>query len=223
MVINYEEAYIMNEIKSLKEIVESLVEWDRSLLNNKDFRLLAKIAGVELPRTLDECAEDMAKSLMKFGTALAGLFKTDQERRDEIVENAKRDIANLVEFANTDYAKNVEFVVNREKRTVVALLKGFHSGRVFDKGIAKCSPNDCFNVHIGKAIALWRALGLSVPYEYMNVPQPTEVRVGDFIKSGGMVYEVVEKKDWVSTDWTCTVDSYRAKHMVDRIIDDSRE
>src|SRR5699024_4552499 len=74
-----------------------------------------------------------------------------------------------------------EFIVNKEKRTVVCLLKGSSRPKVYSGGIAKCAPNDCFNVHLGKAIALRRALGLDVPDEYLYAPQPTEVRKGDVV------------------------------------------
>lgn len=120
--------------------------------------------------------------------------KTAQERRDEIVEQAKAAVAELksqsghnfdgIYYANAPNAPHVlEFVVNHEKRTVVALIKGKRSGRVYRKGIAKCAPDDCFNAHIGKAIALNRALGFPVPVKYLNAPQPTEVRVGDIIRT----------------------------------------
>lgn len=113
--------------------------------------------------------------------------------RDEVVEKAKADVADLKErmgswnlnnegnetFRNT--VSVVEFIVNREKRTVVALVKGSVSDKIYEKGIAKCAPGDVFNAHIGRAIALRRALGLDVPEEYKNVPQPTEPRVGDIV------------------------------------------
>lgn len=113
--------------------------------------------------------------------------------RDEVVEKAKADVADLKErmgswnlnnegnetFRNT--VSVVEFIVNREKRTVVALVKGSVSDKIYEKGIAKCAPGDVFNAHIGRAIALRRALGLNVPDEYKNVPQPTEPRVGDIV------------------------------------------
>lgn len=115
-----------------------------------------------------------------------------QADRDELIEKAKRDVAGLVDVDGFAYQRNnfgpkmvviEDFVINREKRTVVVL--GFHArGNRKNRalGIAKCDPSDCFNVHIGKAIALRRALGLEVPAEYMNAPQPTEVRVGDVIR-----------------------------------------
>ncbi|MCR8997954.1 hypothetical protein NW825_24090, partial [Brevibacillus laterosporus] len=86
------------------------------------------------------------------------------------------------------YIKNrlgltADFIVNKEKRTVVCLLRGGVTPNEYARGIAKCSPDDCFNVHIGKAIALRRALGLDVPTEYLTAPQPAEPRVGDVVKS----------------------------------------
>ncbi|MCY9038874.1 hypothetical protein MOE77_18415 [Bacillus inaquosorum] len=111
--------------------------------------------------------------------------------RDEIVEQAKADVEKLSNYGDgvryetdvfTKATCNVEFVANRDRRIVVALLKGVRTGNVYARGIAKAAPADCFNVHIGKAIALRRALGLAVPDEYLNAPQPTDVRVGDVVR-----------------------------------------
>ena len=139
--------------------------------------------------------------------------KTAQARRDEIVEQAKADVAM---FRSDLFAPDVEFIVNRKKRTVVALLRGCMSGNVQERGIAKAAPSDCFNVHIGKAIALRRALGSAVPDEYLNAPQPTEVRVGDIIGTpyGRGPYKL-KKRHFNEIDLTYL---NRCK-----IIDDSRE
>ncbi|MEK3988032.1 hypothetical protein MHB77_32410 [Paenibacillus sp. FSL K6-3166] len=72
-------------------------------------------------------------------------------------------------YAVTDECK---FVVNREKRTVVALISVIGSTRIDRKGTAKCSPADVFHADLGKAIALRKALGLAVPTEYTDAPQP---------------------------------------------------
>ncbi|WP_018755175.1 hypothetical protein [Paenibacillus terrigena] len=113
--------------------------------------------------------------------------------RDEIVERTKGDVASL-QARMSSHAKNeegnymfrhrvttVKFHVNRKKRVVTALVYGHGNGTVLEKGIAKCAPDDCFNVHIGKAIALRRALGLEIPEEYVTAPQPTEPHVGDIV------------------------------------------
>ncbi|MEK4910616.1 hypothetical protein [Niallia sp. FSL M8-0099] len=174
-------------------------------------------------------------------TAVTPPFKTPQQQRDEIIEQAKRDVAELESIMDSSFRPPingnntfmemrtfVKFFVNKEKRAVTALVYCCEYGYLVEKGIAKCAPTDCFNVHIGKAIALRRALGLDVPSEYLNVPQPTEVRVGDVI-----IY-----KDPIMESATDTVVSVESKKGVVRyymksggfewrdeieIIDDSRE
>lgn len=180
------------------------------------------------------------------------LVKLSQERRDEIIERAKKDVEELrttylstceglkVSFwpkESEEYGffhiHNVDFIINTDKRTVVALIKTIDNA-VDYRGIAKCAPSDCFNVHIGKAIALRRALGLEVPDEYLNAPQPTEVRVGDVIRMKyynpvedqpvknyeRIIKEFGESKVWYEGggfDYRADVDSGA------KIIDDSRD
>jgi len=163
-----------------------------------------------------------------------------QQRRDEIIEQAKRDVSELMRDAESDqkvcrgnktmrhFTNRVEFVVNKEKRTVVALVFGKYPSvynELRERGIAKCAPQDCFNVHIGKAIALRRALGLEVPEEYLNAPQPTEVRVGDKVEFESPLGEIkcravsrfgTDRYEFASGTWL--PDYYELK-----IIDDSRE
>ncbi|WP_342490464.1 hypothetical protein [Bacillus sp. FSL R5-0443] len=159
-----------------------------------------------------------------------------QARRDEIVEQAKADVAKLsnygdgvqYETVSPRYAScDIDFVVNRDKRTVVALLKGVITGKVYAKGIAKAAPDDCFNVHIGKAIALRRALGSTVPDEYLNAPQSTEVRVGDVIEVALDSGEI-EKKPVISLK-AGSLNAHLPGRIIQypshyaKIIDDSRE
>ena len=167
-------------------------------------------------------------------TATAPVEKTAQERRDEIVEQAKADInelknRNFYEVPDADnfynpYICTAEFIVNNQKRTVVALLRGANTSKVYARGIAKATPDDCFNVHIGKAIALHRALGLEVPNEYLNAPQPTEVRVGDVVAYRGFYktidYVTVVADGEPTGGGRAALTSIAVKHG--KIIDDSR-
>src|SRR5690625_2978205 len=118
--------------------------------------------------------------------------EVQQDRRDRIIEKAKKDVEKLTGDSEVfratlggykNQAAQARFVINKEKRTVVSLIIGYYSKKVYERGIAKAHPNDCFNVHIGKAISLRRALGLEVPDEYLNAPQPTRVRKGDTVES----------------------------------------
>lgn len=113
--------------------------------------------------------------------------------RATVIAKAKADVAELERIggiSSADLPKgtpfndrfyNVEFRVNREKRAVTALVRTgvVPSSRKPDaKATAKCAPGDVFHAEIGKAIALRRALGLTVPDEYVNAPKPDEPRVG---------------------------------------------
>lgn len=123
-----------------------------------------------------------------------------QLTRDEIVAKAKADVEELAlndEHNETrcrrsgkqgpfylledTYGTYAEFIINREKRTVVCLLRGYVGHGVLAKGIAKASPEDCYNTSLGKTIALHRALGLEIPEEYVKCLQPTEVQDGDVV------------------------------------------
>lgn len=147
----------------------------------------------------------ISNSVISFGTALGNELKpkSAQEIRDEVVEQAKEDVKQLIErgsdstaFGDTDkgseiyriYFYAVDLQINRHKRAVTAIVKqandaGSTAGSMPVVGIAKCAPDDCFNAHIGKAIALRRALELPIPDEYLSVPNPTDVRIGDRVKS----------------------------------------
>ncbi|WP_439931103.1 hypothetical protein ACSTTP_06895 [Bacillus velezensis] len=195
-----------------------------------------------IPQTIEYTAFLHNEEMKKVATHGQAPIVSAQARRDEIVEQAKADVEKLIEDAGSicpvyygnytmrECTNRVEFVVNREKRTVVALVFG-KSQRVRselrEKGIAKAAPDDCFNVHIGKAIAIRRALGLAVPDEYLNAPQPTEVRVGDVIMPSVLKKNTPRKV--VATDVevdaianVCCLDSIMATNNA-TIIDDSRE
>ncbi|MGG4217561.1 hypothetical protein ABEW32_04925 [Paenibacillus jamilae] len=167
-----------------------------------------KDAATTYLKTQPATPTDVIASLARHRTAQQNIKAARQQRRDEIVERAKADVADLLShnypgaavagvwLSERDWitvTDECEFTVNRKKRTVVALIRELETGKknVILRGIAKCAPGDVFNAHIGKAISLRRALGLEVPAEYLNVPQPTEVRVGDVVRvcgngSGGL-------------------------------------
>lgn len=176
--------------KRLREILDFL-EYVSTNQDEMSYKVEVYSDGKNHLRTKYLKREELYALCEKDGSGNGELMTS--RRRDEIVEQAKRDLENLKERVNGCYminlnkgpfliACNAEFIVNKEKRTVVALLRPFRTRIVIVRGVAKCDPNDCFNSHIGKAIALRRALGLPVPDEYLNAPQPTEVRVGDVVE-----------------------------------------
>lgn len=159
--------------------------------------------------------------------------KSPELSRDSIVERAKADVADLRKFSGTKIPNDtvdfwpevsestnyipmhtVEYIVNRDKRTVVAIIRCTIDGHI-TRGKSRCAPDDCFNVHLGKAIALRRALGLTVPDEYYTAPQPTEARVGTVIATTHSPNGYTLIRDWDYAELAGHSDFIR-------IIDDSR-
>ncbi|MCG7345346.1 hypothetical protein MHZ92_14500 [Sporosarcina sp. ACRSL] len=163
--------------------------------------LKAQLAGKAdkptLAMTLADAADSMTKA-MQILAKVGATVKTPNQRRSDVIKQARA----YVEYLLTEidgqlgwsrtviplYRRcgrlRVEFVVNNDKRTVVALARLGNMQKhpeVYGKGIAKCAPGDVFNADIGKAIALGRALGVDVPAEFFKAPQPTEAVDGQII------------------------------------------
>lgn len=163
--------------------------------------------------------------------------KSAQDIRDEIIEKAKHDLIGVKREWNVRgdipggkmrYIHGIkvcteEFIVNKEKRTVVCLLRWDYDNALVSRGIAKADPSDCFNVHIGKAIALRRALGLEVPAEYYNAAQPTEVRVGDVVETSALRRLTVTNGETDIENNLVRLGFLLNPSIYRKIIDDSRE
>jgi len=230
---------------------------DKNRLFSDEYAVLEPLTNAE-PLSSRSAAEQCAENIARLERRIAELeervkrlsnpvkAKTLAERsaqpptRDEIIEKAKRDVADLLNmnhprldgegawFTDKDgsiITDRCDFVVNRKKRTVVALIRYLDDGKVWRTGRAKCAPGDVFNTHIGRAIALRRALGLDVPDEYVNAPKPTEPRVGDIVI--GRLSGVKANVGRVENGWCYGVyedgDTLQATFSQLNVIDDSRE
>ncbi|MEJ9347195.1 hypothetical protein, partial [Bacillus licheniformis] len=204
VIVNNEED---DEVENVEQRYDIAVETARDAI--EELRLAAYAKGYE----------DARRELM----AQAPAEKTAQERRDEIVEQAKADVERLRMINRMLQTFDITFDINRESRTVEAVAKKPNSRTAF-YGTAICAPDDCFNIHIGEAIALHRALGLEVPDEYLNAPQPTEVRVGDVVAYRGFYktidYVTVVADGEPTGGGRAALTSIAVKHG--KIIDDSR-
>jgi len=80
------------------------------------------------------------------------------QQRAEIIEKAKKFV--------DEKGEGFDYSINDDKRILAFNI------RTEKVAFAKCSPNDVFNEHIGKAISLGRALNLDVS-EFEQAVQPT--------------------------------------------------
>lgn len=213
----------------MKSIVQEMVE------------LLKKVDDVEQAATmLVERAYDKGYEIGKGMGLLKRSIETDQQKRDRVVKRAKEFVEGVIydlyDGDRYDYYNvlrlsgpmSIKFHVNDKKKVVTALLfhKHLNGTPPRYKGFAKCAPNDCFNEYIGKAIALHRALGLGVPQEYLDVPNPTEIRVGDvvsLVNSLGLPYvrSIREFDDDGTVRYVCGGYDHIQQVETGKIIDDS--
>ena len=93
------------------------------------------------------------------------------EQRKAIIAEAKAFVEKYTPIVRIDKTPlssacgdvKITLNVNAEKRTVACIAHYAHvTSSPVKRAIAKCAPDDVFNVDIGKAIALGRALGLDV-------------------------------------------------------------
>lgn len=165
-----------------------------STLEQKVEAMQAEIDALKAAQKLDEVAETFGIKRQH-----AAPKSTPNEQRKAIIDEAKAFVENAQKRdyrvrstpAITSFQKSVffgqtdelVFHVNAEKRTVVAIIRTISGKHLVHKGIAKCAPDDVFNEHIGKAIALGRALGLDVE-RFEKAVQPSEVVVGMVVRGG---------------------------------------
>ena len=159
-----------------------------------------------------------------FKTQFTPTFEPITQSREEIVKEAIADVAELLDIsfysgevkahvgASVDFTiptnDRVDFFINKEKRSVVAKLwltsvgtaENILPNAYATTGIARCAPSDVFNEHVGKAIALRRALGLEVPAKYYEVGgiAPEGKQVGDVVRGPSYADDSLHRKTIVS-------------------------
>ncbi|MGM1023505.1 MAG: hypothetical protein ACQEXV_23965 [Bacillota bacterium] len=135
---------------------------------------------IEFARGLQEPIEK-ARPVKAVSPAEERKHKRDSmTRREQLIEQARADVERLLRKTANVY--RIEFHTNPEKGAVSVLVRRLQTGEIVRKGLAKTAPGDVFNVHIGKAIALRRALYRRMPEILLNAPQPEGVKAGDIVE-----------------------------------------
>lgn len=154
--------------------------------------------------SLAEQIRTAAKTIQTPKSPFKPTFEPIAQTREEIVKEAIADVADLLgrNFSSrecsvplgvwfvSDYGRfkvtdELLFNVNKKKRTIHATIRNkTYPRNKHATGIARCAPSDVFNEHVGKAIALRRALGLEVPTKYYEVGgiAPEGKQVGDVVR-----------------------------------------
>lgn len=191
--VSYEDYHVLEKVAEGVKEVETPTALEYSM---RFAKLEARVSALE--------AQLEARKLTE---VLPSKCETAQEIRDRTVDEAKELVKEIEDklygcWYRSPYEAHrkhgplvVEFVVNRDKRRVTAVLRLKHiDTMVVGTGRANCVEGDVFNEHIGKAIALLKALGEDVPHKFKHAPNPTEIRLGNIVQfnggKNGATYEV---------------------------------
>lgn len=129
--------------------------------------------------------------------------KSPNQLRAEIIEKAKR----FVEGHQGDYKFHIQ------DNLTVAFNAKFDG---YKNGYACCNPSDVFNEHIGKAIALGRALNLDVT-EFEQAVQPTGPVVGQVYNYKFLEVDELHEITRVDKDYVgFKYGDYNHEHQYDR-------
>lgn len=175
-------------ITALEKTVASLTEQLQALQQQVNERFE--------PSTVVVAADDDTASLAKAIEETS--IKTANELRAEVIEKAKMFVESAIErgydsntpkgdAGNETYKSHfytIEFFTKENEVVALVTRTGKYGLNIKSQpdhvARAKCMSGDVFNEHIGKAIALGRALGLDVS-EFENAVQPTDFVVGHCI------------------------------------------
>ncbi|WP_107842018.1 hypothetical protein [Metasolibacillus meyeri] len=164
--------------------------------------------------------------------------KSANEQRAEMIEKAKGFVEkysgvvtnNTTPYTTAAGSTTVKLFVNEEKKIITAIPHLVNTDYTVyaDKKFAKCNPSDVFNEHIGKAIALGRALNLDVS-EFENAVQPDELVIGmkvELLKqmkhpknSPGSIKTICKEGIYLEGGPECAIDSRVAEFS--KIINDT--
>lgn len=140
---------------------------------------LTTLTAQQLSELIIDATAELAVRAMPRDEALEIAESFLQEEIDEIMSKAHSEVetdgGHIAEYNpnknDSGHYDKIEFIVNEQKRTVVALIKICHNTRaakgfIWKRAIAKCNPEDEFNETVGKYIALHRALDLELPIQF---------------------------------------------------------
>lgn len=189
---------------------------------NAPIRQIAAASGLSVSAVAQHLAEIQrayahARDAIVYGTTTPN--KT-LPTRDEVVEMAKRDYAEIVAEKPS---VEIEYVENREARWAYTKVFAVVGGRRRQIGYGYSGfTRGVYNSHIAKVVTLRIALRKSVSHAYLNAPQPEKAQVGDVVFADKEARLVTrgDANPW-GTPPTCAVDSFYAN--AGKLIDDSRD
>lgn len=132
---------------------------------------------------------------------------TANQKRAKLIEQAKKYVEEQKQVGPLDCytfnGKLVEVGFHRKNNCVTCVVNDLKDGYTVNVGRADCMEGDVFNLYIGQAIALAKALDIveKLPQEFLKAVQPLEIETGMIvIYTDERIVEVVKDEDGVTID-----------------------
>jgi hypothetical protein len=157
--------------------------------------------------------------------AIPKIEKSAKQQRAELIEKAKDFVEAMKDregnvFDKVGRLSRLEFY--RKNNRVTCVINPWDNYSKRSTGRATCLQGDVFNEHIGQAIAFAKAKNISIPVEFLEAVQPSEVVPGmycEHIHSGSK--GEVTKLNAVTNYWDGTGDIWGSSSVNLKIIDDT--
>lgn len=206
-----------NQLKANIVTLQESVQQDVASYSNKTCHHLT--ANQKRARAIE-----MAKEFVECQKSTLSGFAINGDRGFKTYENVYSPVSRKT---GLKAPCNAEFV--RKENRITCLLKGVNTKKVHSVGRAECHVDDVFNEHIGRAVALAKALDIveQLPPDILKAVQPT-LAVGQVVKrftthNQCLGDEVVEKyvKFYKQENAFLINNSLVFEVGVDKIIDDT--
>lgn len=156
------------------------------------------------------------------------LVKSPNQKRAELIQKAKDFVKekqnSVIPGAYVFQENTVLAHFYHKNNRVTCVLKGLSSGRKYNVAHSNCNPTDVFNLYIGQAISLARALKIDVPVEFLEAVQPSELVIGhvtiwsDDFNETYTVNEIRDKKAYCNNStehWRMPLSKERLCNIID--------
>ena len=153
--------------------------------------------------------------------------KTPNQQRAELIEKAKKfveskkDVFGRVAVVDPGSWSPWSCVPHFYKKgnRVTCVLRGYETNKNYATGRANCMPSDVFNLYIGQAISLARALQIDLPVEFLKAVQPSEAVIGTIVEQHNVKGQFREVSQKYIKGKTCGLGSDSASYG--KIIEDT--
>lgn len=159
---------------------------------------------------LEDVVEDIEKQ-QTYKEYIESVLETLKQAREmklvgnstvESIGDEAREFWQEIVRSYNDEASYAKLIVNKKKKTIVALNIGGITGNVYDRSVAKCHPDDEWDEDIGKAIAVGRLFGRDIS-RFTDIPPKESLTVrkeslpdNSFVHTtpDGKTFRVVERR-----------------------------